>query len=133
MNAVRIIRIVAGIAGLVALALGLAFWIAQLNFLSIHMLFGLIVALSLLILAIIAVFTRGLRLLGAISIVYALIVPAFGVTQSGLLVGGSHWLIQTLHMLVGIGALALMGIISERYLRLKQTASEVTSQPQAIR
>jgi len=33
-----------------------------------------------------------------------------------------HWLIQIAHMLVGIGGLALMGIISARYLRLKQSA-----------
>ncbi|MBV9229990.1 MAG: hypothetical protein JOZ18_11805 [Chloroflexi bacterium] len=128
MTAARIIRIIGGIAGLIALTLGLAFWIAQLNFISIHMLFGLIVTLSLLILAIMAVFTRGLRLLGAISIVYALIVPIFGLTQATLLIGSMHWLIQTAHLLIGIGALALMAVISARYLRLKQTVASVTRQ-----
>src|SRR5947209_16545207 len=124
MIAVRIIRVIAGVAGLGALTLGLLFWIANMNFIGLHMLFGLIVALSLLILGIVGVFTGGMRLLGAIGIVYALFVPVFGLTQATLLVGSLHWLIQTAHMLVGLGALALSGILSVRYLRLKQVAAK---------
>ena len=123
MIAVRIIRVIAGIAGLGALTLGLLFWIANMNFIGLHMLFGLIVALSLLILGIVGVFTAGMRLLGAIGIVYALFVPVFGLTQATLLVGSLHWLIQTAHLLVGLGALALIGILSIRYLRLKQVTA----------
>ncbi len=123
MIAVRIIRVIAGVAGLGALTLGLLFWIVNMNFIGLHMLFGLIVALSLLILGIVGVFTGGMRLLGAIGIVYALIVPVFGVTQATLLVGSLHWLIQTAHLLVGLGALALIGVLSIRYLRLKQVTA----------
>ena len=123
MIAVRIIRVIAGIAGLGALTLGLLFWIVNMNFIGLHMLFGLIVALSLLILGIVGVFTGGMRLLGAIGIVYALFVPVFGVTQATLLVGSLHWLIQTAHLLVGLGALALIGVLSLRYLRLKQVTA----------
>ena len=127
MIAVRIIQWIGGLAGLGALALGLLFWIAQIDFISVHMLFGLIVALSLVILGIVAVFTRGMRLLGAVGIVYALIVSVFGLRQATLLVGSMHWLIQTAHLLVGLGALALMGIIGTRYLRLKPAASRATA------
>ncbi len=133
MTIVRVIQWIAGIAGLCALILGLLFWIAQIDFLSFHMLFGLIVALALLILGIVAVFTRGMRLLGVVGIVYALIVPIFGLTQSRLLIGNMHWLIQTAHLLVGLGALALMGGISTRYLRLKRPVAEVATPPQAVR
>jgi hypothetical protein len=132
MMVVRIIRGIAGVAGLGALTLGLLYWIAQMNFISMHMLFGLIVALSLLILGIVAVFTRGMRLLGAIGIVYALIVPAFGLTQAALFVGSLHWLIQTAHLLVGLGALAFIGVISTRYLRLKRLATKAPA-PQTVR
>ena len=123
MIAVRLIRGIAGVAGLGALTLGLLFWIANLNFISIHMLFGLTVALSLLTLGVVGVFTRGMRLLGALGIVYALFVPAFGVTQATLLVGSLHWQIQTAHLLVGLGALAFAGVLSTRYLRLKQVTA----------
>jgi|SRR6266487_259462 len=132
MIVVRLIRGIAGVAGLGALTLGLLFWIAQMNFISMHMVFGLIVALSLLILAIVGVFTRGIRLLGAIGIVYALIVPTFGLTQATLLLGSLHWLIQMAHLLVGLGALALIGVISTRYLRLKWGVTKAPA-PQAGR
>jgi hypothetical protein len=133
MTIVRVIQWIAGIAGLCALILGLLFWIAQIDFISFHMLFGLIVALALLILSIVAVFTRGMRLLGVVGIVYALIVPIFGLTQSRLLIGNMHWLIQTAHLLVGLGALALIAGISTRYLRLKRPVPEVATPPQAVR
>jgi hypothetical protein len=101
------------------LVLGLLFWITQISFISIHMLLGLTGALSLLVLGTVAVFTRGLRPLGAGSMVYAFIVPAFGLTQSLILVGNLHWLIQTAHLLVGIGAMALAQVIDKRYQRLR--------------
>ena len=119
---VRIIRGIAGVAGLGALTLGLLDWIANVSFISIHILFGLTVALSLLVLSIVAVFTRQMRLLGAVGIVYALILPVFGLTQATLLVGSLHWLIRAAHLLVGLGALALAGSMSTRYLRLKSAA-----------
>ena len=119
---VRIIRGIAGVAGLGALTLGLLDWIANVSFISIHILFGLTVALSLLILGIVGVFTKGMRLLGAVGIVYALILPVFGLTQTTLLVDSLHWLIRAAHLLVGLGALALAGIIGTRYLRLKSAA-----------
>jgi hypothetical protein len=132
MIVVRIIRGIAGVAGLVALTLGLLFWIAQMNFISMHMVFGLIVALSLLILGIVGVSTSGMRLPGALGIVYAFIVPAFGLTQATLLVGSLHWLIQTAHLLVGLGALAFIGVLSARYLRLKRVVTKAPA-PQAGR
>ncbi len=119
--AVGIIRWIGGIAGLGALALGLLFWIANIDFISLHMLLGIIVALSLLVLGLVALFTKGMRLLGAVGVVYALVVPVFGLTQDRILDTNAHWVIQTAHLLVGIGALALIGIISTRYQHLKQT------------
>ncbi|HEV8190809.1 MAG TPA: hypothetical protein VGP82_04900 [Ktedonobacterales bacterium] len=98
------------------------------------MLFGLVVALALLILAVLAVFTSGLGRLGAIGIVYAFSVPIFGVTQQMILVGDAHWLVETTHLAVGFGAVALIGTISTRLLRPKQAARQVSAQPQeAIR
>lgn len=131
MNTIRIIQIIAGLAGLGALILGLLFWIANINLLNIHMSFGVLVVLTLLALAILAVLTKGLRMLGVVGIVYAPLVLLFGLTQSSLLVGNLHWLIQTAHLLVGLGALALIGIISTRYLRLKQSRSGITVPSQA--
>ena len=128
MNGVRIIQIIAGIAGLVALVLGLLIWFAQANVIGIHMITGLIVTVGLLIFSILALLTSGMRGLGAIGLVYALIVPVFGMTQSSMLVGDLHWIIRVAHLLVGLGAMGLMGAIGTRYTRRKQgVAQAVTS------
>ena len=127
MRTVSIVEWVLRIAGLGALVLGLLFWLFQVDLISIHMLFGLAVALTLLIISLLAVFTKGLRLMGIIGIVYAFLLPVFGLNQMVLLVGGLHWLIQVAHLLVGIGALALAGIMATRYKRLKQRAAESVS------
>jgi len=124
MNITRIIQIITGIAGLLALVLGLAIWFAQANMvIPVHMILGLIVTLGLLIVSIMAVLTSELRLLGIIGIIYAVFVPVFGMAQFNLLVGDLHWLIQIAHMLVGLGAMALAGNIGARYMRLKQAAA----------
>ena len=87
MRAVRIISWIARVALMATLVLGLLFWITQIDISSIHMLLGLTGILSLLVLGTVAVFTRRIRLLGAGSMVYALMVPVFGLTQSMILVG----------------------------------------------
>jgi len=129
----RIIQIVLGIAGLGALLLGLLFWIAAIDLISIHMLFGLIVTLIILVMRIIAVSTRGIRIWGIAGIVYAFIVPIFGLTQSSILIGNLHWLIQTLHLLVGLGALALTGIMAARYGALKRPVVKPSTESQVVR
>ena len=133
MMTTRIIQIISGIAGLGALTLGLLFWIANIDLINIHMLFGLLVTLTLLVMSIIALSTRGMRIWGIVGIVYALIVPVFGLRQSGILIGDLHWLIQTAHMLVGIGAIALTGIIGTRYMTLKRTMAKPAVESQAVR
>src|SRR5260370_1860028 len=126
LNGTRRLQIIATIAAVVAVAFGMGTY-THANFTNIHMLFGLIVALALLILAVMAVFTSGLRRLGAIGIVYALIVPIFGVTQQTILVGDLHWLVETTHLVVGFRALPLIGAIGERFPRRK--TAEVSGSP----
>lgn len=114
------------LAGSVALVLGLLIWAFQFDTITnIHMLFGLLVTLALLVISFQAALTRELRLLGIIGIVYAFVLPLLGVNQETLLVGNLHWLIQVIHLLVGVGALALAGVISIRYRRLKQVKPAV--------
>jgi len=133
-TATRIITWIALIAGVVALLLGLTRWATgNDNVRNIHMLFGITLAFSFLILSIIMVATRGMRLWGVAGIVYALILPVFGIAQLQLLTGNLHWLIQVAHLLVGLGALTLIQITYTRYLRLKQPASSQSTITQAGR
>ena len=128
----RILQIIVGIAGLCALVLGQGIWIANIDLTDIHMLFGLLVTLGLLVMSIIALTARELRIWGIVGIIYAIIVLIFGVTQVNLLIGNLHWLIETLHTLVGIGAIALTGLIGARYTRLKRGAAQSAASSQAL-
>jgi hypothetical protein len=140
MKAVRTISLIARVALIVTLGLGFLFWIAQMfvwsgllvllaqiGFPGIHEEIGTIGVLGLIILGSVAVFTKGSRLLGAGSIIYALLVPAFGLTQALILVGNLHWLIQIAHLLMGIGAMFLARRIEKRYRYLRKAASEEAS------
>lgn len=131
MNLARVLQIIATIAAVGAVTLGMGTY-THADFTSVHMLFGLLVALILLVLALMAVFTKGLRRLGIISVVYALIVPIFGVTQQMILAGELHWLIETAHLAVGFGALALIGRISTGFARRRQTVSNSVVTPAEV-
>lgn len=129
----RIIVIIVDLAGLGALVLGLLIWIANIDLIDIHLLFGLFVTLGLLLMSILALTTSRLRLWGIAGIVYAIIVPTFGESQSTLLAGNLHWLIQTLHLLVGIGAIVLTGALATRYITLKHGTAKPAASSQALR
>jgi hypothetical protein len=129
----RILQIVVGIAGLCALVLGLLSWIANSDLTDIHMLFGLLVTLGLLVMSIIALTAPGLRIWGMVGILYAIIVLIFGETHSTMLAGNLHWLIQTLHLLVGIGAIVLTGALGARYRTLKRGEAKPAASSQARR
>jgi hypothetical protein len=129
----RILQIIVGLAGLCALVLGLLIWIANSDLTDIHMLFGLLVTLGLLVMSIIALTASGLRIWGLAGIVYAIILLVFGESQSNLLVGNLHWLIQTLHLLVGIGAIGLTGALGARYRTLKRSEAKPEASSQVLR
>jgi hypothetical protein len=116
----RLLQILVGIAGLCALVLGLFIWIANSDLSDIHMLFGILVTLGLLVMSIIALTAWRLRIWGLVGIVYAIILLIFGESQSNILAGHLHWLIQALHTLVGIGAIVLTGFLGAHYRTLKR-------------
>jgi hypothetical protein len=122
MPVTRLLQIIAGVCGVIALTFGLGTY-TNANLITIHMLFGLLVSLALLVQAILAASTSGLRRLGIVSIVYALIVPIFGVTQQMIWVGNWHWLVEAAHLFVGVGAITLVGTLSARFLRLRKPAA----------
>jgi deazaflavin-dependent oxidoreductase (nitroreductase family) len=148
MKTVRLISLTTRVFLMITLGLGLFFWIAQLpvlselqallaqlDFISIHEEFGSIGVLGLLILGAVAVFTRDSRRLGVVSMIYALVVPAFGLSQPLLqaLTGGWFWLIRIAHLLVGSGAMMLALSIGKRYQQLKLKEQGITSaRPQGL-
>jgi hypothetical protein len=50
----------------------------------------------------------------AVAAVWGLIVPIVGLTQTSLLTGSLHWLIQVIHLLLGLGLIALAEQLATR-------------------
>ena len=118
---IRITVMVLRICGVLALILGILFWIgiAQ-GLVAVHMLLGILVTLSLWVLGVsIVVLTRGNIGLGVGAIIMGILVVLLGLTQGGLLVGPLHWLIQVLHLLFGLGAIGLGETVGGRYKRVQ--------------
>jgi hypothetical protein len=96
------------LCGLIQIVLGLLFWSGNvLALVPVHALVGLVLVLSLWTLAFAAARSGVQPGFVALAFVWGLLLPVLGLMQGGLLVGGAHWLIQALHLLVGVVAIGL--------------------------
>jgi hypothetical protein len=113
----RIASIVLRLCGALALILGILFWSGNtLNLIPIHMLLGLLVVLSLWIVGIGQAFSSsGSWPLAGGALLLGLLVIVVGRTQSSLLVGPFHWVIQVVHLLLGILAVGIGQIAAARW------------------
>jgi hypothetical protein len=71
---------------------------------------------------------RGFRVgagggLATLTVAWGAIVLVFGMTQTRILPGGPHWVIQTLHLLVGAAAMGFAGALGSR---MKRTPARLT-------
>jgi len=96
------------IAGVIQIVLGLLFWTGNAtSLIPIHMLIGSILVLSLWVIAITALVAGFNRGLAAFALVWGVLVVALGMTQGALLSGSLHWIIQVLHLVVGLAAMGI--------------------------
>lgn len=114
---IRIMAMILRISALLALMLGMLFWSGYAESLvDAHMLLGLLVVLSLWVLgATLAVTGVGSWWLAGGAFVLAGTMLIFGLIQERLLPGALHWVIQVIHLLLGVSALGLGEIITRRY------------------
>ena len=112
----RIASIVLRLCGALAVILGILFWSGNaLNLIPIHMLLGLLVVLSLWIVGIGQAFSSGGNWpLAGGALLLGLLVIVVGMTHSSLMVGPFHWVIQVVHLLLGILAVAIGQIAAAR-------------------
>src|SRR5262245_41870262 len=105
----RIASIALRLCGALAVILGLLFWSGNaLSLLPIHMLLGLLVVLSLWIVGVGQAFSSGgSRPLAGGALLLGLLVIVVGMRQSSILVGQFHWVIQVVHLLLGILAVGI--------------------------
>jgi len=104
---VTALRWVARLDGLAALILGGLLWSGSAGQLKIHILTGFIMTITLLLLGLFGFFARIKPVLPIIAIVWAILLPYIGFAQLHLLPGGSHVVIQVVHLLIGVCAIGL--------------------------
>jgi hypothetical protein len=94
--------------GVVQLVLGGLFWTGNaLDLVPLHQTVGFLVVFGLWTLAALAARAGVRPPLVALAAVWGLILPILGLTQTNLLVGSAHWLIEVLHLLIGLGAIGM--------------------------
>src|SRR5579875_500213 len=98
----------------VLIVLGLLFWTGHaLNLILVHMDTGVVFVLLLWILAALAILT----------VIWGLLVAAFGMAMPRLLAGGNPWPIGVAHLLIGIVAIGLAEMLSARMKRKQRTGA----------
>jgi len=101
-----VLQMIIRVCGVIQIVLGLLFWTNNARTLvPLHMLVGSLLVLSLIALAVVAAIAGVGPGFVALAIAWALVTLLLGLTQTQLLPGTAHWVIQVLHLLIGLGAI----------------------------
>src|SRR5437868_8086597 len=119
MRIINISIMVLRLAVLLALILGILFWTGNaLNLTFIHMILGFIVVISLWAIGLAQGFIKGGSFaLALVTFVLGLLLAIVGLYQTGWLTGSTHWIIQVIHLLLGLSAIGLGEMITSRTKR----------------
>ena len=128
---VLIARVLFGLCSIALLVLGGLFWSGHaLSLLPLHaMVLGPLFVICMWILAVIGLLAPGTRSLAIFVLVWSFVVPAIGVTQLQLLPGADHWVIQAVHLLVGLIA---MGLTASLARRIGRGSAETAAVPESV-
>ena len=103
------------VAGVLQILLGLAFWTGNaLGLVDLHQLLGILLVLALWTQAALAHRAGVPAGMVAGAAVLGLLVVIVGLTQQNLLPGSAHWVIQVIHLLLGLGLLGLADNLATR-------------------
>ena len=114
-TAVTAIQMLIRVTGVIQLVLGVAFWTGNaLGLVDLHQLLGILLVLGLWTMAALAHRAGVPAGLVAAAAVWGLVVPIVGLTQRDLFAGSAHWVIQVVHLLLGIGLIGLAENLATR-------------------
>ena len=114
---IKVLRWIIRLGFLIALILGVALWTGHGSaYLQIHIWIGFIITFSLLLLLVLSLVSRVKPALPIISLFWAVALPVIGIAQLRLMPGASHWIIQVIHLIIGVGAVGLAEVLSKRAL-----------------
>jgi uncharacterized membrane protein YczE len=125
-HTILIARSLISLFGIALVVLGILFWTGHaLSLLNVHMMLGGLFVICMWVLAVLGFVTPGNRGFALLVLVWSLIVPALGVTQVSMLPGSDHWVIQVVHLLVGIIAMGLGHALARRLSRRPADATVI--------
>ena len=115
MRAITGIQMGIRVLGVIQLVLGVLFWTGNaLGLVDLHQLIGILLVLALWTQAALAHRAGVPGGLVAGAVVLGLIVPIVGLTQGEIFPGSAHWVIQVVHLLLGLGLLAMAENLATR-------------------
>jgi hypothetical protein len=123
---IAVTRAVVLTAGVVQLVLGALFWahVAR-SLVPLHIVVGLVLVLALWTLAGLAARAGAPVALVLLAIVWGLLLPFVGFSQADWLHGSLHWLIDVLHLVLGLIAMGLAEMLSAASKRRRAAAQAV--------
>lgn len=127
-TATTIAQTLVRVTGLISIVLGILFWSHHaLALIPLHMQVGYVFVLSLWTLAVMAAVAGVSPGFVVLALAWGVIVPALGMTQDRLLIGDAHWVIQILHLLVGLGGMGQAEGLAARIRRQRTHSTAPTT------
>ncbi len=114
---IRIASAVLTLAGLLALISGVLFWTGTaLNLMALHMLLGFLAVGALWVIGAAQAFApRGSWVIAACALIVGAVMIVLGMMQSSLLPGDYHWIIQVIHLALGLLIIGTGHMAAARY------------------
>ncbi len=124
-RAVTVVHMTLRISGVLLILLGLTFWTGNaLQLIPVHEFLGFVLVLSLWTLAFLGARAGVPRGIVIAAVAWGLIAPILGLTQANLLTSNWHWVIQVLHLLVGLAAIGTGEGLVQRMRRMGSTPAK---------
>jgi len=121
MKNASMLQMVIRISGVIQLILGIMVWASKFEVVtSIHILVGAILTIALLMLAYLAFRAGVSRGIVILAVIWALILPVWGLNQENVLPQSLVWIAQLAHVLLGLGAVGIGEMLGAR-LRKQST------------
>ena len=115
--AIRIASAVLTLAGLLALISGVLFWTGTaLNLMALHMLLCFLAVGALWVIGVAQAFApRGSWVIATCALMVGAVMIVIGMMQSSLLAGEFHWIIQVIHLTLGLLTIGIGHMAAARY------------------